>query len=317
MKKIIFSVFSLLLFQSIAPSALAYPDLNQPAGTSGLPIKVYRDHDVTSLYWYIPVSVEPWTRNNLYRSALYKDDRGLSFVFRGQPSVDMETLTSVAKGLGIPLANLTPIAYEESKDLVCQNIYAGDPNVTWLFPKSIGNYLEVVPVSLRVKGADLATEVNYLITHGGLACTVTVTFKAYSMAYKAHLIADLNEVYHRFEAALHGEYFIFEVDVHTLIQSMIHDGTIKLTLDEDPGIPQTTLDQKMNAAFEDVEKRIVAKLFEPSLKIPDGPMAGRGKPFSLRVDYRSSTENSHYELDLESTKIQIKQSQIGLRIANQ
>jgi len=303
----------LSLFFSVT-LAQAYPDLNQPVGTDGLPLKVYKDHDL-DLYWYIPTSIEPWSHDSRYSSTLYQTANSLSFIFRGQASVDEDTLNQLAQSLNIPRAKLTPIAYDESKDLICQNIYASDPNTTWLFPKQIGNYLEVLPISFRTTNPQIMDEAGYLIQHGGLACTVSVSFKAQTIAYHAILQANLDEVYTRFEMAAHAEYWFFEVDIHTLLQKLVSEGKIKITLEEDTTLPQTILDQKMQAAFDDAEKRIIEALFTPALKLPDGPMAGRGKAFSLRLDYRKSTENKNWNLELSSSKLISKDSQISIRMA--
>jgi hypothetical protein len=308
------SLFSLIFF---AGTANAYPDLMQPVGTSGLPLKVFKDHDRSDLFWYIPISVEPWTRDSTYRSALFKDEnnRALSFVFRGQPSVEESMIREVAKGQKVPVANFTPIFLEYSKDFTCQNIYAGDPNVTWLFPNQIGNYLEMVPVSIRVKNdPELVKEVFNLINGGGLACTVSVGFKAYSMAYKAHYNFDLNQVYSRFESSAHAEGFWWEIDLHTVLQSMRQEGAFDFHLDEDTTIPTSVLDQKMAAAFEDLERNVITLLFTPAMKLPNGSLPDRGKAFSLRADYIRSEQNSHFLLKLSSDKVTVKNSQIGIRL---
>ena len=297
-------------------NAHAEPDLMQPVGTAGLPLKVYRDHDRNSnVYWYIPTSVEPWTLDDQYKSVLSKTPTALTFIFRGQQSASEEMLKKIAKANNTSINNFTPISYEYSKDLVCQNVYASDPNVTWLFPHAIGNYLEIVPVSLRVvNDQSLINEIDYILRNGGLACTVAVGFKAYTMAYHAHFTFNLNQVYSRFEAAAHGELGWFEVDIHTTLQEMKQQGFFKFHLDEDTSIEQTVLDQKMTSAFEDLEKRIITLIFEAAPRIPNGSLPDRGKPFSLRVDYVRSEFNANFELDLSSDKVKVKDSQIGLRI---
>lgn len=265
----------------------------------------------------MPESIEPWKRDNVYKSALYyKPGKVLTFVFRGQASVEQAMLKRVAKALNTDIANLTPIAYDTSDNLICQNVYVGK-SIQWLFPSHIGNYLEVVPVSIRSEDASIVDELNDVIKNGGLACTVDVTFKAVSTAYRLKLTADMNIVYDRFEAAAHAEYIWWEVDLHTMIQNLIHEGVIHLEKIQDTTAPKTSLDEQVQAAFDDITKQIIVALFKPMLKLPEGQLAGRGRPWSLRVDYQHSAERQHYEATLDSDNISSKQSQISLRLATE
>jgi hypothetical protein len=302
-----------------ATSVFAYPLIDTPVATGTYPVKVYADSEVQGMYWYIPISIDPWTRDNRYESSLYMNQKRdvLSFVFRGQASVDENTLKGVARALGVSVDHLTPIAYDYSKDLFCENIYANDPNVQWVFPKQIGNYLEIVPVSLRATGADLVDEISTHIQNGGLACVVSVGFKAVSTGYKVEMTADLNTVYERFEADVHAEGFWWEVDIHTLLEKLRSEGVISIRSLEDTSIPQSELDKKIQASMDQVTSKIIEMLFVQKLQLPTEPMAGRGKPWSLRMDYRRTEENKHYRTDLTADKIQVKDSQIGLRIALQ
>jgi len=316
-----YKLSSILLAGSLFAAQLtfAYPVIDTPVPTGTYPVKVYADHEVPGMYWYIPISVDPWTRDSRYQSSLYISPNKdvLSLVFRGQASVDEDILRGVARSLGVSVNQLTPIAYDYSKDLFCENLYANLPNVQWLFPKQIGNYLEIVPVSLRVTGTDLVQEVNTLIQNGGLACVVSVGFKAVSTGYKVEMTADMNTVYERFEAAAHGEYLWWEVDIHTLLEKLRSEGVITIRSLEDTSIPQTELDKKIQASMDQITSKVIDLLFVQKLKLPTEPIVGRGKPFSLRVDYRKTEENKHFKLSLEADKVQIKDSQIGLRIAVQ
>ena len=125
--------------------------------------QVYPDRDEPNKYWYIPVSVEPWTRNNQFKSQLYvsPDKSKLTFIFRGQASVDDDTLTNVAKALGVPKANLSPVAYDSTQNLVCQNVFVGE-KVQWVWPPKIGGYLEVVPISMRTTDPNMVDELQQL-----------------------------------------------------------------------------------------------------------------------------------------------------------
>lgn len=300
-----------------ATMALAYPVVDRIVETGGEPIKVYPDNFRSNIYWYIPVSIEPWQRDNTYRSAIsYRPGRSLAFVFRGQASVEEDMLKRVAKALKTDVANLTPIAYEESDNMLCQNFYVGK-SIQWLFPKRIGNYLEVVPVSIRSDDAGIVDELYDLITHGGLACTVDVKFKAVSTAYLLKLSADMNSVYERFEAGAHAGGLWWEIDIHTMIQSLYREGIIHIEKLEDVNAPKTTLDTQVEAAWGEIAKQIIAILFKPVLKLPEGGFASSGKPWNLRVDYVKSTERSHYALDLDSRNVSAKQTQISLRLATE
>ena len=296
-------------------TAQALPVIDQVVPTGGQPIKVYPDHKVNGVYWYIPQSIEPWTRDDQFKSQLtYKKGKVLTFIFRGQASVERHMLEEVAKALGTSVDNLTPIAYDSSENLVCQNVYAG-LNLTWLFPNKIGNYLEVVPVSIRTTDPDLMEEVNDLVTGNGLACTVDVTFKAVTTGYHLTMHANMNEVYSRFEAAAHAEGWWWEVDLHTVIQNLVADGIIQFDKYEDPEFAQTPLDQQIAASYEEVTQKIIELMFKPAPALPSGGIVGRGKAFSLRVDYQKSEMHKNFTTELSSRFVTKKTSQIGLRLA--
>jgi hypothetical protein len=295
--------------------AFAYPVIDQVVPTHGEPIKVYPDHQTPGVYWYIPQSIEPWHKNDNYQSALYQSAHALTFVFRGQASVDSAMLDRVAQALGTSPGNFAPIAYEYSRNFQCQNVY-DDAQLKWVFPKMIGNYLEIVPISLRTTNPDLIEELSMLLnTEHGLACTVEVGFKGVSTAYNLSLHADMDQVYSRFEAAAHAEVLWWEADAHTLIENLVKDKTIRVESLEDASMPQTELDKKTGAAMDEIVKHIVAEIFTPSQKLPDGPMEGRGKAFSLRVDYRRSEQHSHYSAVLDSRKVNVKDTQISVRLS--
>jgi hypothetical protein len=230
--------------------------------------------------------------------------------------VDDEMLIRVAKALGTSMDNLTPVAYDYSKDFQCQNVYGDDPGLKWIFPKMIGNYMEIVPVSIRATSPNLIAGLSVLLnSEQGLACQVEVGFKGVSTAYKLAFHAHLSQVYSRFEAAAHGEFLWFESDIHTLIESLIREKAIEIVLLEDTSIEQTDLDKKTHAAMDEIVKHITTEMFTPATKLPDGPMEGRGKAFSLRADYRRSTHKNDYSAILDSRKVQVKTTQISLRLS--
>lgn len=310
------SPVALVLASLAAPAANAWPVIDQLVPVGGLPIRVYPDHANKKAYWYIPQSIEPWKRDEQFRSSLFKSPTSLSFVFRGQASVEESMLRQVAEALGTTVKDLSPIAYEYSRNFVCQNIYGDDPKLKWLFPKMIGNYLEIVPVSLRTTDPSLIEEIDYHLTQGGgLACTVEVGFKGVSTAYKLEVLADLNQIYNRFEAAAHGGGLWWEVDIRTLVQSLARDHTITFRSLEDASLPQSELDKKIQASMDEVVKQITSALFRPAMRLPEEPMAGRGKPWSLRVDYRRSSEHARWSATLDSDKVTLKDTQISLRMS--
>jgi hypothetical protein len=303
------------LFVSVlVPSANALPLLDKAANTGDAAVKVYPDRDEPNKYWYIPVSVEPWTRDNNFKSQLYSTPNVLTFIFRGQASVDDTTLSDVAKSLGVPKANLSPIAYDKTQNLVCQNVFVGE-KIQWLWPPKIGGYLEVVPISLRTNDPKLVPELKDLITGGGLGCTVDLTFRAVTTAYAIKVTANLDSVYERLQVAAHAEGLWWEVDLNTTLEKLQKEGVIKVEKLQDANAPNTPLDDMIRAATDDLLKRIVSEMFTPSLKLPTGEIVGRGKPWSLRVDYRKSEEHKRWTIDLKSEQIVYKDSTIGIRMA--
>lgn len=297
-------------------SALAYPVIDQAVPVGGNPIAVYRDYQNPKVYWYIPQSIEPWKRDNRFRSSLFDEGGTLSFVFRGQASVEDAMLDDVARSLGTSKNNLMPIAYDESGNLVCQNFFVDEDKVAWVFPKAIGNYLEVVPVSIRTRNPAVIDELRYHLSQGGgLACTVEVKFKGVSTAYRLKVVANFNKVYERFEAAAHAEGLFWEVDLRTMLERFRQERLIEISSLEDVSMPQTEFDKKIQAATDEILKAITTAMFTPALKLPQGDIAGRGKAWSLRADYRRSEESNRVELTLNSSKVQQKSSQIGLRLS--
>ena len=58
------------------------------------------------------------------------------------------------------------------------------------------------------------------------------------------------------------------------------------------------------------------KAFAKALKLPEGSIEGRGKPFSFRADYRRSTQRAYLTAILDSRKVQLKETQISVRLSN-
>ncbi len=296
-------------------SAQALPRVDAAVETGSVPVKVFPDHERDDVYWYIPISIDPWTRNSQYKSSLYENDTVLSFVFRGQASVNKEMLEEVAENIGVPVGKLVPISYERSENLICQNFYADNPQTKWIFPSSIGNYLEVLPISFRTTDPQVKEEVSYHFNHGGLGCTVGVKFKAVSTAYKLKFTANMNDIYKRFESAAHAQGLWWEVDLHALTEKLRREKIIEIEAYQDDTLPDSEFKTQLKAAWDEVVSQITANLFTRTLKLPDGPMAGRGKAWSLRSDYRYSEEQNHYVAILQSKSVSLKESLISVRMA--
>lgn len=308
-------IFAALLLG--ARMSYAVPLIDRIVPTGGEPVKVYPDDRQEGLYWYIPTSIEPWKTSdrNYQNKPYYREGRSFNFAFKGQASVDRQVLQRVAKALRTDISRLSAIAYDKSENMICQNVFV-EESISWLFPSRIGNYLEVVPVTIRSTDSRIVDELYHMVTAGGgLACTVDVWFKAAATGYMLKLTANMNTVYERFEAGAHAEYFWWEVDIHTMIQKLVREGVIRLEKIEDVDAPKTPLDAQIQASYNEIVKLVTAMLFKPVLKLPEGALPDRGKPFSLRVDYQRSEEQQRYTVELDSRNISNKQTQISLRIA--
>ena len=219
-------------------------------------------------------------------------------------SVDDEMLANVARSNHISLSKFTPMVIDYSKDFICEDFFTDDPNVTCKVPSKIGNDLELVPISIRIKSdKTIIDEVYDHLKNAGLACTLSVGFKAYSTDYKAHYLVDLNQIYSRFETSAHPEDPFFEADIRRTLQSMQQSGAFDFHLDEDTHISQAVIDQKMEAAFEDLENEIIQLIFISEQKLPKGGLSERGKTFRLRTDYVRSEHNVHYPVNLSSGNV--------------
>jgi hypothetical protein len=70
----------------------------------------------------------------------------------------------------------------------------------------------------------------------------------------------------------------------------------------------------MRAAFEDFLNKAIVMVFKPTLQIHDEKMVGRGRPWSLRTDYRRQEDYNHFEMDLDSQKVKESESTITVRM---
>ncbi len=311
--RILFSVG--LVFASLgAHTARALPLMDRPVPTGAEPVKVFPDDRTPGIYWYVPLSIDPWSRDSRYRSSLYETDDVLSFVFRGQASVDEGILRRVAAGVGTSIDQMVPISYESSRDLICQNFFADDPRVTWIMPKAIGNYLEIVPISLRATGRELVQEIGSQIRSGGLNCAVGVAFKGVSTAYRVEMHADLNRVYDRLETLYGGKFLWWQSEIRALVESLHREGTITIQTLEDATLPPTELARKVQASMEKVTQVIIEQMFVPELKLPNEPMAGRGRAFGMNADYRRSAEKARFSAILQADQVQLRESQLAIRM---
>lgn len=309
MKKYIIASFLLITAQ-----VFAYPLIDRATKTGNLKIQVFPDNLVGGLYWYVPTSIEPVVDNGSPMSELQVSANELMFMFRGQASVDEGLLNELAKNLGVPRTNLKPIFYNSNKISACVTDMFDPEEVKWMVPKQMGNYMEILPFGARTKNKELIPVLQDYFTGKGLGCVYEYEFSAAYTAYKVHVELDLNRIYSRFQSEAHAEGLWWEVDLKLFMERMLREGYMKITQYQDPTSPDTKLDEQIRAAFDDVIKRVVNMVFTPALKIHDENMVGRGRPWSLRMDYRHQEENNHFVFDLESQAVQKKASTIGVRL---
>lgn len=301
-----------LLIVSI--QANAYPLVDRATKTGNLKIQVFPDNLIGGLYWYVPTSVEPVLENGNPMSELYVNDSELMFMFRGQASVDENILNELANNLNVPRSNIKPIFYNTNKISACATDMFDADEVKWMVPKQMGNYMEILPFGARSKNKDIIPILADYFRGRGLGCVYEYEFSAAYTAYKVHVELDLNRIYTRFQEEAHAEGLWWEVDVKAFMERMQREGYMKITQYQDPTSPDTKLDEQIRAAFDDVLKKVVSIVFTPALKIHDENIVGRGRPWSLRVDYRRQEENNHFNFDLESQSVQKKTSTIGVRL---
>ena len=310
--KLVFLLFVVLTQTRLAE---AYPSIEQPIASHGLPVTVYRDFSHNDIYWYIPASIEPWTRDARYRSSLYDQDGVLSFIFRGQASVDERVLNELAASLHVSPANLVAVPYEDSKNLVCQNIFMDSDHVSWTLPKMIGNFQEVLPISIRTKNPKILNELRSHLRGRGLACTVEVSFKVVAPSYRFEVHADLNRIYDILRAAGHISGIWWTVDLSATLEKLREDHLIEISSLEDASITQTEFDGKLKSAMDDFLKTITTALFTPALKLPEGDISGRGSAWRLRGDFHHTAENQDMHVLLEAHRVQNRNTQISVRLA--
>jgi hypothetical protein len=300
-------------------SAYSYPLLSTGAGAGtgpeGQVVMIYRDHQTPGLYWYIPTGIEPAANSDGRFNRPVVRPNYFSFSFRGQISASEEAVKSFATAHHLNRDQIIPIPFDYSRNVYCQNV---DENagVKIDHPHTIGNYAEYVPVTVFTSNPEMVPILQEKIDQaGGINCSVDVGFKAVVDSYAIHYVADMKTIYERFEASLHGSAFIFEVDIHTLLESLRREGYIKITKLSDQSV-LTSEDQsdRAKAAFEGVMDIIVKAMFERVTRLPDGPMAAREKSFSLRADFRRNSEYLHFEGDYEEQGVVTKESAISIRV---
>lgn len=298
----------------LASQGFSYPLIDRATKTGSLKIQVFPDNLVGGVYWYVPTSIEPVIENGESMSELYQSHDELVFMFRGQASVDESILSELAQNLGVPRANLKPIFYNTNKVSACVTDLFEEGEVRWMVPKQMGNYMEILPFGVRTKNRDLIPLLENYFKGKGLACVYEYEFNAAYTSYKVHVDLDLNRIYTRFQSQAHAEGLWWEVDIKVLLEQMRREGLLKIVQYQDTSAPETKLDEQVRAAFDDILKKVVTMIFVPAIKIQDGEMVGRGRPWSLRLDYRKQEEYNHFTFDLESQAVQKKISTIGVRL---
>lgn len=315
---ILFKLVSLIILGgSITPGAFSYPLIDRATQTGALKVQVFPDNLINGVYWYVPTSIEPLVVNGEPLSELYSSHDELAFMFRGQASVDESTLSELAQNLGVPRSNLKPIFYNNNRVSACVTELFDEKEVRWMIPKQMGNYMEILPFGVRTKNRELIPLLTHYFNGKGLSCVYEYEFSAAYTSYKVHVEMDLNRIYTRFQSQAHAEGLWWEVDLKVLLEQMRREGLLKITQYQDTSSPETKLDEQIRAAFDDLLKKVIAMIFVPAIKIQDGEMVGRGRPWSLRVDYRRQSEYNHFVFDLESQAVQQKTSTIGVRLGLQ
>jgi hypothetical protein len=306
-------VLSIISFFIVGQS-FAYPLIDRATKTGELKIQVFPDNLVGGLFWYVPTSIEPVVDNGVPMSELYQSRDELLFMFPGQASVDESILSALAQNLGVPRSNLKPIFYNSNKMAVCATDLFDESDVKWMAPERMGNYMEILPFGLRTRNKELIPLFANYFSGKGLGCIYEYEFSAAYTAYKVHVELDLNRIYTRFQSQSHAEGLWWEADIKLLLERLRREGYLRVTQYQDPTASETKLDEQVRAAFDDIIKKVVTMIFTPAVKLQDGEMAGRGKPWSLRMDYRQQAENNHFAFDLESQSVQKKVSTIGVRL---
>lgn len=307
----------LLMSLLIANQGFTYPLIDRATKTGELKLQVFPDHLVGGLYWYVPTSIEPIIENGHPMSELYQSQDELVFMFRGQASVDEATLSKLAQNLSVPRSNLKPIFYESNRISACALDLFDEKDVKWMAPKQMGNYMEILPFGLRTRNKDLIPLLSNYFQGKGLACIYEYEFSGTYTAYKLNVQLDLNRIYTRFQSHARAEGFWWEADIKVFLEKLRREGYISIHKYENSHASQTPLDDQVKAAFDDLLQKVITMIFTPALKIQDGEMAGRGRPWSLRADYRKQEEYNRFHLVLESQTVQRKTSTIGVRLGLQ
>lgn len=298
----------------LATQANAYPLLDKGTKTGDKKLQVFPDNFVDGLFWYVPTSVEPLVENGVPVSELHIGANELMFMFRGQASVSENLLGEVAKNLGVPRSNLKPIFYDENKMTACATSLFDADEVKWMVPQQLGNFMEIVPFGARTRNKELIPVLDEYFRGQGLACLYEYKFSGAYTAFKVHVELDLNRIYTRFQSEAHAEGIWWEVDLKAFMERLEREGYLKITQYQDTSVPDAKLDEKIRASFDDVMAKVISMVFTPTLRLHDEDIVGRGRPWSLRMDYRSQVENNHFVFDLESQGVQKRTSTIAIRL---
>ena len=67
--------------------------------------------------------------------------------------------------------------------------------------------------------------------------------------------------------------------------------------------------------MDQVTQEIIKQLFVAQTKLPNEPMAARERAFGVNAEYRRSAEKSSYTTILQAEKVQVRESQVSVRMA--
>lgn len=301
----------------ISCQGFTYPLIDRATKTGELKLQVFPDNLVGGLYWYVPTSIEPIVNHGNPMSELYQTRDELLFMFRGQASVDESILSNLAHNLGVPRSNLKPIFYHSNKLSACAMELFDEADIKWMAPKQMGNYMEILPFGVRTRNKQMIPLLSHYFNGKGLGCVYDYEFSAAYTAYKVKVTMNLNRIYTRFQSHAHAEGFWWESDIKLLLEKLQREGSLTIEPYQDPTSPKTPLDEQIQASFDDIVKKVVSMIFTSALKLQDGEIGGRGKPWSLRSDYRQQVENNQFIFNLESQSVQKKSSTISVRLGLQ
>ena len=147
----------------------------------------------------------------------------------------------------------------------------------------------------------------------------TSTLKEASIAHPLEYDINLNDVFSKLQANLHGDVFIFEADINSALKDYARAGIINVKSFEDNTTapkavsvddPKKSVQSMFNGVFNLVKDQI----FVRKTILPDTALAGRGKAFSLRADYQHGSEKLSFKGTLQQGEASLQSSSMQIRV---